>query len=107
MKKLPTRAFRVVGTLFLVGLLLLVGAVSIRIEILQALALVMFGGSAFALALFDLHQMLVTRSGFGRLSGHVSKEKSPKSFTLHIALLIVLAGLWAALFFVGVLWLLS
>jgi hypothetical protein len=101
MKEIPARSHRLLGMLFLVGLPLIGIAVFFDSPVLGALAMTVFGGSACCIALADVRHLLTTRRGLGRLSGHISEERNPVSFKLHLILLGILACLWGTLFAYG------
>jgi hypothetical protein len=91
----------VLGLALLASVGLVVGAAIFGGPAGKAAALTASSGGAVVWALIDIYRMLTTGRGIGRLSGHVSAEAHPASFRLHIALLVLLAAVFAFVFIVG------
>ena len=97
----PTRVHRVLAVLCLVGMVSLVLAMSVDARSIGTAASLLFFGSASALSIADMRYLLTTRRGYGRVSGHITEEKNPVSFRLHVVLVGILAVFWAMAFMLG------
>lgn len=98
----PTRVHRVLAVLCFAGMVLLVLAMSVDARAIAIAASLLFLGSASALSIADVRYLLTTRRGYGRVSGHITEEKNPVSFKLHVVLAGILAVFWAIGLMLGV-----
>lgn len=98
----PTRVHLVLAGLCFAGMISLVLAMAANARVVAMAALLLFLGSASGLSFADLRYLLTTRRGYGRVSGHITEEKNPISFRLHVVLAGVLAVFWAIAFILGV-----
>lgn len=101
MNALPTRLHHYLALLWFTGMVLFVAAMSLGWHGFASAAGLVFLGAACAFSAADVRYLLTARRGYGRVSGHITEERNPVSFKLHVVLALILSVLWGLAFLLG------